>query len=158
MEITVQSTDGRGKEVDIDLSLYVDHDDFLAGVKEELTTAGAKPDTGYAIVINDDQPPVPNNFIVGDELDEEYWDFIEDTEKRNLEACCVFLGWQGTWDPQRFDDAYRGEFDDIASFAQTVTEDIEGQLPDWVVIDWEKTGEGMMQDYFEEDGYYFRNI
>ena len=60
-----------------------------------------------------------------------------------------------------FEDAYCGEYEDGAHFAQEL---VEGgcylnmdNMPDFVVIDWEATWQNLGQDYTEVYGHIFNN-
>jgi len=57
-------------------------------------------------------------------------------------------------------EAYAGEFDNDEDFTQDLLEqcgELPKDLPAYIHIDWEGTRDIMM-DYFEVNGYYFRNL
>lgn len=58
------------------------------------------------------------------------------------------------------DEAYSGKWDCDEDFVENLlveTGDIP-KLPHYIYIDWERTADAVMQDYEEDNGYYFRNI
>jgi antirestriction protein len=58
-------------------------------------------------------------------------------------------------------EAYQGQYDNDADFVQQLLEacgTIPKDLSPYVYIDWERTASDVMMDYFEVDGYYFRNL
>jgi antirestriction protein len=59
------------------------------------------------------------------------------------------------------EEAYAGEFDSDEDFAQDMAEQVGAIDKDakWpqTCIDWEQASKELMWDYFEQDGYYFRN-
>jgi len=58
-------------------------------------------------------------------------------------------------------DAYYGEYDSDEDFARSIAEEL-GLIKDvqwpYTCIDWERAANDIMYDYFESEGYYFRNI
>lgn len=60
------------------------------------------------------------------------------------------------------EDAYAGEFYNDEEFAESLLEEIEdmNSLPDIFRnnLDWEGIAVEIMQDYFEINGHYFRNV
>ena len=57
-----------------------------------------------------------------------------------------------------FEDAYRGEYDSEADFAEQYTNDCYtlGTMPDWVVIDWQATWDtGLSDSFVYNNGYVF---
>jgi len=60
------------------------------------------------------------------------------------------------------EEAYAGAYDSDADFAQSMAEDL-GAIPNdtpWPLscIDWTHAARELMYDYFETEGYYFRNL
>jgi|TARA_R100000789_G_C3017689_1_gene152785 hypothetical protein len=61
--------------------------------------------------------------------------------------------------PDYFEESYNGEWDNDEEFTQELLEsvgDIPSEMPWYVCIDWKSTAINIMQDYVEEDGYYWR--
>ncbi len=59
------------------------------------------------------------------------------------------------------EEAFAGEFANDEEFTQDLIEqtgELPKDLPAYIHIDWEGTARDIMMDYFEVDGYYFRNI
>jgi len=60
------------------------------------------------------------------------------------------------------EEAYAGEYDSDADFAQTLADDLDAVPANapWPLscIDWEYAARELMYDYFETEGYYFRNL
>lgn len=63
---------------------------------------------------------------------------------------------------EQVDEAYAGEYSSDEEFAQEMAEQTgaiskEINWP-YTCIDWEYAAKELMYDYFEVDGYYFRNL
>lgn len=76
------------------------------------------------------------------------------------DAFIAFLNEDNYYTVNDFEDAYVGSFDDVESFAKNETDglyDVPGFIE--MYIDYEKMGDDfLMSDYFESNGYYFRNV
>lgn len=60
------------------------------------------------------------------------------------------------------EEAYQGEYSSDIDFAQDMADQLgslkrDEQWP-YTCIDWEYAAKELMYDYFEVDGYYFRNM
>jgi len=59
-------------------------------------------------------------------------------------------------------EAYAGEFTSDQDFAQDMAEQLGSINKDiqwpYTCIDWEQASQELMYDYFEVDGFYFRNL
>ena len=58
----------------------------------------------------------------------------------------------GTNGIEYFEDAYQGEYDSSAEFAEQIVTDcgyINNNIPSWVEIDWQATWENLSYDYSE---------
>jgi hypothetical protein len=79
-------------------------------------------------------------------------DYNEDAVKAYVKCCgieCV----------AGFEDAYEGEFDDVEAFVDNFMENSGEEIPSWLYIDYHQTwNSSLSHDYFEENGFYFRNI
>jgi len=79
-----------------------------------------------------------------------------------LDACKAYLSnFNDGTDLEHFDESYQGEYVSDKDFALDIHEQIGEKLNDtWPgnCIDWEIAARELMYDYFEVDGYYFRNI
>jgi hypothetical protein len=84
-----------------------------------------------------------------------------------IEAYLDHFGYTGEddEDPQEigneFQDAYQGEYSDDEEFTRELLEStgyLPADLPDWIKIDFQETWDcGLSYDYFENNGFYFRN-
>jgi hypothetical protein len=55
-----------------------------------------------------------------------------------------------------FDKHYVDYFEDEEEFVESIMERNYPEIPGFLVVDWQSTGERLKQDYLEYDGYYFR--
>jgi hypothetical protein len=79
-------------------------------------------------------------------------DYNEDAVKAYIDCC-------GIEDIKNFSDSYEGEFDRVEDFVEYILENSGDEVPSWLVIDHEATWNcSLRHDYFEENGFYFRNI
>jgi hypothetical protein len=54
-----------------------------------------------------------------------------------------------------FDGHYVGYFEDEGEFARNVVEGSYPEIPSFLVVDWQSTGDLLKEDYLEYEGYYF---
>jgi hypothetical protein len=79
-------------------------------------------------------------------------DYNEDAVKAYV-SCCGIESVAG------FEEAYEGEFDDVEDFVDYILETMGETIPSWIVVDHEATWNyNLRHDYYEENGFYFRNI
>ena len=74
------------------------------------------------------------------------------------EAIEAFAEEFGIYCLESFEDAYRGEYESQADFAEQYTNDCYtmGNIPDWVVIDWQATWDTELSNSFEyNNGHVF---
>lgn len=59
-----------------------------------------------------------------------------------------------------FEEAYVGEYNSEAHFTEELISEFgDYQIPSWIAIDYQATWDTALRyDYWEEDGYFFRNI
>jgi len=89
----------------------------------------------------------------------EAWNDESDDDRR--EAMGEYLDDMGANDLSDFDEAYQGQFDSGADFAQHDSEQyVPDSFPEWMVIDWEATWErNLRHDYHITDsGHVFRHM
>ena len=84
---------------------------------------------------------------------------LQDTIDRLLEnypanAIRTFIELNGECYIESFEDSYRGEYE-VEDFAQEFYESMYGDLPTYVVVDWDATWHNLRDDYEEQDGYIF---
>ena len=97
----------------------------------------------------------------------DFLEFAEAVEDSHLDVGAILayadnLGLD--WDAEtvsKAEEDYQGQFDDDAAFAQDMAEqmgDIDKDVRwPYTCIDWDDAAKELMYDYFEQDGYYFRN-
>ena len=77
-------------------------------------------------------------------------------EHHSAEAVQAFIELYGEENVEHFEDAYQGEFESGAHFAESIVDDCYGvDVPSFVVIDWEATWDNLYYDYSIEDGHVF---
>ena len=95
------------------------------------------------------------------------WDAIQEYLKLADEEQAIMIAYAeatGTFDWDEAQEAYAGQYDNGAEFAQSLCEElgyIPKELPDFIKshIDWQAVWDAELRhDYFEQDGYYFRNV
>ena len=88
---------------------------------------------------------------------EDYQQAVEEYDKDIVNS---FIEEFELMDVSRVSDAYHGQYDSGAEFAEQLVGDcgyINGELPYWIEIDWEKTWDNLSYDYTEINGYIFSN-
>lgn len=88
----------------------------------------------------------------------DWFEDVEDYDKINAYRKGTGCTWEEAFD--QWEEAYQGEFDSDAEFAESQAESlgyIDRELT-WPFncIDWEDAAKDLMHDYFEQDGHYFR--
>ena len=73
------------------------------------------------------------------------------------EAVDAFIEIWGGDDLEGFEEAYQGEWESGAKFAEELVSDCFGihDLPSFVSIDWADTWDNLRHDYYEQDGFIF---
>ena len=88
---------------------------------------------------------------------EDYQQAVEEWDKEIVDS---FLEEFCFSDLSRISDAYNGQYDSGAEFAEQLVSDcgyIQRELPYWIEVDWEKTWDNLSYDYTEINGYIFSN-
>jgi len=88
---------------------------------------------------------------------EDYARMVDEYDKETVDA---FLECFDLMDVEHLQDAYHGSWRNGAEFAEQLVGDcgyINGELPYWIEIDWEKTWDNLSYDYSEHAGYIFSN-
>jgi antirestriction protein len=68
----------------------------------------------------------------------------------------AFVGYHGIANVESVRDAYRGHYDSGADFAEEYYNDIYGDVPSFLVVDWEATwNQSLYYDFDFVDGYVF---
>ena len=81
-------------------------------------------------------------------------------DKEMAPVAAIFAYYDNLNSLDHFAEAYRGEHASMADFAEAETDGII-EIPDGLreYVDWEKMGADLCgSDYFEDRGYYFRNL
>lgn len=78
------------------------------------------------------------------------------TDAYHVDAVNAFIELNGEDYLESFEDAYRGAYDSEADFAEEFTTDIHGEIPSYVVVDWQGTWDANLRyDFDFQDGYVF---
>ena len=88
---------------------------------------------------------------------EEYVQLIDDYSE---EAVLAFLEDEDISCLSNFSEAYMGEYDSGADFAQQIAEDcceIPRNMASWIEIDWKASWENLEYDYEMINGFVFRH-
>jgi hypothetical protein len=96
-------------------------------------------------VINAEDP------LLQDTIDKLLENYLENYPANAIRA---FIELNGECYIESFESSYRGEYD-VEDFAQEFYEEMHGDLPTFVVVDWEATWDNLRDDYEEQDGYIF---
>ena len=89
-----------------------------------------------------------------------YEDYANMVEEYDQETVDSFIEVFDLMDVEHLRDAYYGQYDSGAEFAESFVSDtgyIQTDLPSWIEIDWEKTWDNLSYDYTEINGYIFSN-
>ena len=88
-----------------------------------------------------------------------YEDYTRMVEEYDQDTVDSFLEVFDLMDVEHLQDAYYGQYDSGAEFAEQFVSDCYGlpDMPYWIAIDWEETWENLSYDYTESNGYIFCN-
>ena len=90
-----------------------------------------------------------------------YEDYARMVDEYDQETVDAFLEEFDLMDVEHLQDAYYGQFDSEAEFAENFVTDMgyaQHDMPYWIAIDWEKTwDDGLSWDYTFNNGYVFCN-
>ena len=91
------------------------------------------------------------------EVSEEYQeDYDRLVDLYNQDAVDAFIELYGEECLDSFEDVYRGAYDSEADFAEQWTTEVYGDIPSYVVVDWDATWNSNLQyDFDFQDGYVF---
>jgi len=104
---------------------------------------------------------MPSANITETELE---FDDVEQEEKfeelcENYPQKAVEIYYENIGNFDDFEEAYEGEFDSEAHFTEEMIANMGENIPSWIVVDYSSTWDtALRHDYWEEDGYFFRNI
>ena len=89
-----------------------------------------------------------------------YEDYARMVDEYDQDTVDAFLEVFDMMDIEHLNDAYYGQYDSGAEFAESFVSDCYGlpsEMPYWIAIDWEETWNNLEYDYSESNGYIFSN-
>lgn len=116
---------------------------------------------GFAIHLFDATYRHRDFCLPADSFDDILEKWNDETDEDRREAMGEYLEDMGADDLSDFDEAYQGQFDSGAAFAEHSCDDlIPDKVPNWMVIDWEAAWErNLRHDYhITSGGHVFRNL
>ena len=87
-----------------------------------------------------------------------YETYVSLFDQYQIDAIDAFIETFSIEDIDHFSDAYYGEYESGAEFAEEFARDIgeiPRNLPSWIEIDWQESWENLSYDFYEENGYIF---
>ena len=85
-----------------------------------------------------------------------YEEYVTQGEDLGYDVVDAFVEYHGISYVEHVRDAYRGYYDSGADFAEEYYNDVYGDVPSFLVVDWEATWEQSMKyDFDFVDGYIF---
>jgi antirestriction protein len=104
----------------------------------------------------------PDRFYSESGISDDLFEFLAlDDDDRKMLAAYIDGSGDESATIEDAQEAFAGEFHNDEDFAYQLAEDvgdIPQDIPSYIVIDWEATARNIMFDYFESDGFYFRNL
>lgn len=103
----------------------------------------------------------PDRFYSESGLDDGFWDWLalDEDDRKMFDAYLSNFSHDADFEDAQ--EAYQGQYNSDIDFVMDLLDscgDIPQDLPSYICIDWEATARNIMYDYFEADGYYFRNL
>lgn len=87
-----------------------------------------------------------------------YDDYVRFGEDNSYDAVDAFIEEFGIQNIEHFQDAYNGQYDSEEEFAEQYTNDVYGEPPAHLVIDWQQTwATNLSYDFTFADGYIFHS-
>ena len=85
-----------------------------------------------------------------------YEAYVDQGEEIGYDVVDAFINENGIDNVEHAQDAYRGQYDSEADFAEEFTTEIHGEMPSFVVIDWQATWDtNLTYDFDFVDGFVF---
>ena len=86
-------------------------------------------------------------------------DYLQVVDQYDEDAVAAFLDIFDIDSIGSFSDAYQGEYESGAEFAESLVNDCYSmEMPSWVEVDWKATWDNALSyDYSESDGHIFNN-
>jgi antirestriction protein len=87
-----------------------------------------------------------------------YVEYVEQGENLGYDVVDAFVGYHGISYVENCGEAYRGTYDSEADFAEEFTNEIYGDVPSYVVVDWQATwDQNLRYDFDFVDGFVFHS-
>ena len=87
-----------------------------------------------------------------------YVDYVEQGEKVGYDVVYAFLEENYISDVAKVEEVYQGEYESEAHFAESYFNDVYGDVPSFLVIDWAETfHQSLSYDYDYVGGYVFQS-
>ena len=87
-----------------------------------------------------------------------YVDYVEQGEKVGYDVVDAFLEENDISDVAKVEEVYQGEYESEAHFAESYFNDVYGDVPSFLVIDWAETfHQSLSYDYYYVGGYVFQS-
>ena len=87
-----------------------------------------------------------------------YEEYVKQGEEYDYDVVDVFVEEFGIQNIEHFQDAYYGQYDSEEEFAEQYTNDVYGEPPAHLVIDWQQTwATNLSYDFTFADGYIFNS-
>lgn len=87
-----------------------------------------------------------------------YEEYVTQGENIGYDVVDAFVGYHGISCVEYAGDAYRGVYDSEADFAEEYTTDVYGDVPGFVVVDWQATWDhNLRYDFDFIDGFVFNS-
>ena len=87
-----------------------------------------------------------------------YEEYVKQGEEYDYDVVDVFVEEFGIQNIEHFQDAYNGQYDSEEEFAEQYTNDVYGEPPAHLVIDWQQTwATNLSYDFTFADGYIFHS-
>ena len=87
-----------------------------------------------------------------------YEEYVKQGEEYDYDVVDVFVEEFGIQNIEHFQDAYNGQYDSEEEFAEQYTNDVYGEPPAHLVIDWQQTwATNLSYDFTFGDGYIFHS-
>jgi hypothetical protein len=85
-----------------------------------------------------------------------YEEYVTQGEKVGYDVVDAFIGYHGISYVEHTEDAYRGCYADGAEFAEEYYSDVYGEVPSFLVVDWESTwNQSLGYDFDFVNGFVF---
>lgn len=149
VEVRVITQDDESHSVTVDLmdNQITSEDAIEDYIREDL----GLEDIEFSIEVSN-----PRECSLGDAF--EYVEWAYGASQRDAEGIVEAAAYLGI-PASQIDETYRGYSSDVEGFVEQVLEELDVELPSWLVVDLEGTWERSLRfDYTEHYGHYFYNV